>query len=218
MLPNFFLIWYHIFFKLLSFLYILIILRQLIFRFQFVNLDDIPYDANTYLPYISATIKRKEPSVKSKGPDRGLTKSQINGVVSIHKNLWWIRLLCRRRRNYRNHGIFPICPKVKVAPGPAVRHMTPNIWKVAADALGKWQIGPGLGVPGEELTKSLAAGRRSLAASPRAKIALRGPPLRHLEEWQKCGAHILQGKYRSTYPIRITAIGHLRPHINLSAK
>ena len=78
MLPNFFLIWYHIFFKLLSFLYILIILRQLIFRFQFVNLDDIPYDANTYLPYISATIKRKEPSVKSKGPDRGLTKSQIN--------------------------------------------------------------------------------------------------------------------------------------------
>ena len=43
-----------------------------------MNLDDIPYDANTYLPYISATIKRKEPSVKSKGPDRGLTKSQIN--------------------------------------------------------------------------------------------------------------------------------------------
>ena len=57
--------------------------------------------------------------------------------------------------------------------------MTPNIWKVAvADGVwGKWQIGPGLGVPGEELTKSLAAGRRSLAASPRAKITLRGPPL-----------------------------------------
>ena len=119
-------------------------------------------------------------------------------------------LLCRHRRNYRNHGIFPICPKVKVAP---VRHMTPNIWKVAADAAGKWQIGPGLGVPGEELTKSLAAGRRSLAASPRAKITLRGSPLCHLEEWQKCGAHIWQKwqKYRSTYPMRITAIGPFTP-------
>ena len=65
--------------------------------------------------------------------------------------------------------------------------MTPNIWKVAADAAGKWQIGPGLGVPGEELTKSLAAGRRSLAASPRAKITLRGPPRCQWQEWQKCG-------------------------------
>ena len=136
---------------------------------------DILYGA--HLPYISTKIKRKDQSVKRRVPDMGLTNSQINGVVSIHKNSWWICLLCRQRRNCRDHGIFPICPKVKVAP---VRHMTPNIWKVAvADGVwGKWQIGPGLGVPGEELTKSLvAAGRRSLAASPRAKITLRGPPL-----------------------------------------
>ena len=156
----------------------------------------------------------------------GLTKRQINRVVSIRKNWWWICLLCRQRpqlpwpRNLPNlsqsqGGTMP-CPAMPCHSRPCQAYDAKHM-EGGAGGVGKWQIGPGLRVPGEELTKSLAACRRSLAASPRAKITLRGPPRCRWQEWQKCGTESGKsveqkyGKVWNTYPLRITAIGYYAP-------
>ena len=112
--------------------------------------------------------------------DLGLTNSQINGVVSIRKN------------SYDESASFADTDAITETTESS-QFVPKSRWRqsVAYDAkhmeggggglvlLGKWQIGPCLGVPGLELTKSLAAsGRRSLAASPRAKITLTGRPPR----------------------------------------